>query len=142
MVPGMLIIDFSIVIWKEVYGLQIIKVIVQIALLSFLYVIGNEIQQMLHLPIPGSVIGMLLLFGLLSTNIIQESWIQSGSNVVIKHLTFFFIPATAGILDYFHVFSGKGSLLVLIVLFSTFLVMVGSGLTSQWILRRKGADHD
>lgn len=137
-----LIIDASILFRKEVSELQLIKIILQIALLSFLTMVGNGIQQVLHLSIPGSVIGMLLLFGLLSTNIIRESWVREGSNLVIKHLTFFFIPATVGVLDYLHVFSGKGSLLIFIVLLSTLLVMAGSGFTSQWILKRREANHD
>ncbi len=64
-------------------------------------------------------------------------WIEKGAKFFVAHLTLFFIPATVGILNYFDVFSGKGFLLIIIVLISTVLVMGGSGLISQWMIRRK-----
>lgn len=85
---------------------------------------------------------MILLFILLSTNLVKVKWIEEGSHFIIKNLTLFFIPATAGILNYLDVFSGKGFLLILIVLISTVLVMAGSGLVSQWIIKRRELKHD
>ncbi|MGY0693896.1 CidA/LrgA family protein [Virgibacillus sp. FSP13] len=118
------------------------KIIIQIAILYGICLLGNWIQHSLDLFIPGSVIGMILLFILLSTNILKVKWIEEGSNFIIKNLTLFFIPATAGILNYFDVFSGKGFLLIIIVLVSTIFVMGGSGFVSQWIIKRKELKHD
>ena len=118
------------------------KAIVQIAILYGIYLLGNWIQITFHLFIPGSVIGMILLFIFLSTNIIKVTWIEEGSKLIISHLTLFFIPATVGIMDHFGLFKGNGFLLVPIVLFSTALVMAGSGLSSQWLLKRKEVYHD
>ncbi|WP_342748219.1 CidA/LrgA family holin-like protein [Virgibacillus ndiopensis] len=117
--------------------LRICKTIIQIAILYGLYIIGSWIQHSLHLFIPGSVIGLILLFILLSTNVVNMKWIEKGAKFFVAHLTLFFIPATVGILNYFDVFSGKGFLLIIIVLISTVLVMGGSGLISQWMIRRK-----
>src|SRR5699024_8655822 len=64
----------------------------------------------------GSVIGMVLLFVLLMTNSLNVRWIEEGTQFMIRHLNLFFIPATVGIMDYFHVFAGKGILLIFIVL--------------------------
>lgn len=91
---------------------------------------------MFNLFIPGSVIGMILLFLLLSTNILKVSWIEEGAQVIIRHMILFFIPATVGIINYFGLFSGRGFLLIVIVLISTVLVMVGSGLVGQSLARR------
>ncbi len=114
----------------------------QIAILCVIYMIGNGIQDVLHLSIPGSVIGMILLFAMLSMNIIKEKWIKDGAGFFVKHLTFFFIPATVGILNYANIFAGKGSLLIVIILISTVLVMAGAGLVSQWIIRWKDVKDD
>ncbi|WP_343270266.1 CidA/LrgA family protein [Lentibacillus songyuanensis] len=122
--------------------MQICKTIMQVVILYAIYLIGNGIQQVLHLSIPGSVIGMILLFILLSANVIKVAWIKEGAGFFVRNLTFFFIPATVGILDYAHLFAGKGSLLIVIVLVSTVLVIAGSGLVGQWFVKRRGIDHD
>lgn len=121
---------------------QGVKVASQIGLLYIIYLVGSWIQHTFSLPIPGSIIGMAILFILLMTNGINAKWIQDGSSWMMKHLVLFFIPATVGIIGYFSFFSGKGSLMVLIVLFSTALVLVISGLVGQWIVQRKELNND
>lgn len=97
---------------------------------------------MLNLVIPGSVIGMIILFLLLAANVIKPDWIEEGARFMVDHLVLFFIPATVGIINFFDLFAGKGFLLILIVLFSTLLVMSSSGVTSQWLMARKEGNHD
>lgn len=109
---------------------------IQAILLYGIYWVGTFLEQVLHLPIPGSVIGMILLFILLVTNRIKPVWIQEGSTFFISHLTLFFIPATVGIINYLELFAGKGFLLVLITIGSTLLVMVSSSAFSQWLIRK------
>jgi holin-like protein len=121
---------------------NIFRIIIHIAILYCIYLIGNWIQTTLGLVVPGSVIGMIILFILLSTNIIKVGWVEDGARFIVDNLALFFIPATVGIMNYFELFSGKGFLLVLIVLFSTFLVMGTSGLTSQLVMYRKEREHD
>lgn len=122
--------------------LKLIKIIMHIIILYGIYLIGNWIQVALNLFIPGSVIGMVLLFIFLMTNIIKVTWIEEGSKLIINHLTLFFIPATVGVMNYFELFKGNGFLLVLIALLSTALVMALSGVVSQWLMRRKEVPHD
>lgn len=122
--------------------LNVCKIIIHIAILYCIYLIGNWIQATLGLFVPGSVIGMVILFILLSTNLIKLSWVEDGARFIIDNLALFFVPATVGVMNYFDLFAGKGFLLVVIVLFSTLLVMASSGITSQWIMRRKEREHE
>ncbi|MBN6206759.1 CidA/LrgA family holin-like protein [Ralstonia pickettii] len=119
-----------------------IKIIVHIALLYGLLLIGNWLQAVLNIAIPGSVIGMLLLFFLLKLRIIKLDWIKEGTQLILKHLTLFFIPVTIGFIDYLELFSGRGILLLLTALLSTALVMGVSGAISQRLARRKEIQHD
>ncbi len=121
---------------------KIYKIIIQIAFLYGIYLVGHWIQEALNLFVPGSVIGLIILFILLSTNVVKDVWVEKGANFFVKHLTLFFIPATVGIINYYGVFSGKGFLLIVIVLLSTVLVMAGSGLVTQWMMRGKEVEHD
>src|SRR5699024_1365294 len=87
--------------------------------------------------VPGSVIGLLLLFILLISNVLKVEWIEEGAQFFVNNLVFFFIPATVGVMNYFDLFKGKGILLILIVLLSTILVMGSSGLVSQSLAKDK-----
>lgn len=114
-----------------------IKIVIQISILYIIYQIGNWIQEALNLFIPGSVIGMILLFLLLCFGILKPSWTEVGAQFMLRHLAFFFIPATVGIMNYLDLFQGKGILLLVIVIVSTLLVMLTSGWVSQLVLTRK-----
>ncbi|KIQ93974.1 hypothetical protein LH47_01923 [Anoxybacillus thermarum] len=111
--------------------------VIQIGGLYALYMIGSFIQQLLHVPIPGSMIGMLLLFLLLMTGIVKEKWVARGANMLLSHLTLLFIPATVGVMDYVELFSGKGIWSVVIVIVSTMMVMVFAGFIGQWAQTRE-----
>lgn len=116
---------------------RFILIVLHIGILYLFNMIGTWLKDFLNLSVPGSVIGMLLLFTLLMTNIIKVEWIEAGAQFFVSNLVFFFIPATVGIIDYFDLFKGKGILLILIALISTILVMTTSGLTSQFLAKNK-----
>jgi holin-like protein len=116
---------------------KVIKTVGQIALLYAFYLIGKEIQLALHIPIPGSMIAMLLLFSLLVTNIIKEEWLLDGGQFLLSHLPLLFVPATVGIMDYFHLFQGRGILSIVTVIISTIIVMISAGAIGQWSALRQ-----
>ncbi|GGC94886.1 CidA/LrgA family protein [Thalassobacillus devorans] len=119
-----------------------VTIIVQLIGLYFLYWLGSVIQKVLHLFIPGSVIGLILLFALLSLKLVSERWVQKGAGFMITHLPFFFIPATVGIVSYAYIFKGKGMLLIAIGMFSTALVMGLSGAVAQKMIRRMDGSYE
>src|SRR5690625_3068581 len=91
-----------------------IYTVLQITMLYGFYYIGKWLQHLLDLSIPGSIIGMILLFLLLSLKIVPVKTIEKGAHFLNLYLPVFFIPATVGVMDYFHVFRGKGVLLIVI----------------------------
>ncbi|MGF7045564.1 holin-like protein [Paenibacillus sp. DS2015] len=113
--------------------MKIIRIIVQVGLLYLFYLAGDYVQQLLHLPIPGSIVGLLLLFVLLLCKIVPIRWIENGSTAVQSYLPLFFIPATAGIVNHLGIFSGKGLMLIVIIIISTALTMVVAAHSSQWL---------
>jgi holin-like protein len=117
--------------------MKIIQIIFQIVILTCFYLAGITIQHYFSLSIPGSMIGMLLLFLALVTKMIPVRFIETGSAFLLKHLPLLFLPVTVGILQFLGLFAGKGILLILITLISTIMVMVFSGLIGQRLVRRK-----
>lgn len=117
--------------------INLLRIIYQIAILFGVYYIGNWIQDLLGLFIPGSVIGLILMFILLSTGIVNPKFIQYGSSYMVKHLVLFFIPTTVGVLNFYQLFIGKGILLIVITIISSLLVMISAGYTSQFLAKGK-----
>src|SRR5699024_993965 len=110
---------------------NLLMIVYQIGILYVLYQAGEWITGTFNLLIPGSVTGMILLIILLFTRLLKVDWIEEGASFMVKHLPFFFIPAFIGLMIYYKIFAGKGLLLLIIVVFSTVLVMVASGLIGE-----------
>lgn len=117
--------------------MQFIRITVHIGILYVFYMLGTWIEEIFHLFIPGSVIGMILFLGALLSGLFKPKWAEEGAGFLIRHLSLLFLPITVGVIQYVDLFKGRGVWLIVIVLFSTMLVMLSSGLTSQWFIRRQ-----
>ncbi|MDQ0196384.1 CidA/LrgA family protein [Paenibacillus wynnii] len=113
--------------------MKIIRIIAQVGLLYLFYLAGDYVQKLFHLPVPGSIVGLLLLFILLLCKVMPVSWIENGAVSVLSYLPLFFIPATAGIVDHLGIFSGRGLLLIAILILSTALTIGAAAHSSQWL---------
>lgn len=122
--------------------MRVIRIIVQIGILNIFYYIGVGIVSYLHIPLPGSVIGLLLLALSLNFKIIKVEYIQDGAGFLIGILTLFFIPATVGIIDYPELMSTTGLLIILAVIVSTLIAIYLSGLVTQLIEKRELAKKE
>lgn len=60
---------------------------------------GNIISKILPIMIPGSIIGLLILFFLLAFQLIPTCWIKNSCNLFMRYMTVLFIPAAMGIMD-------------------------------------------
>ncbi|UQD52069.1 murein hydrolase regulator LrgA [Bacillus methanolicus] len=114
-----------------------LKFMIQLLVFIALNYAGSFIVEFFHLPIPGNVIGMILLFILLTAGIIRIDWIEEVSSFLIKHLGFFFIPISVGLMTLGRVFLSKGPALLIILIASAFIGMACSGLVVQTLLKRK-----
>ncbi|MDR0124029.1 MULTISPECIES: CidA/LrgA family holin-like protein [Bacillus] len=97
----------------------------------------NALAAFLHLRIPGTILGILVIFLLLHFNIIKLKWIELGAVWLLGELLLFFIPSAVGVIDYGKLLSQSGTSIVLVVLLSTFVVMLSTGMMTQMIAKRK-----
>lgn len=116
--------------------MKIVRIIVQIGVLYLFYLAGEFLQQLLHLPVPGSIVGLLLLFILLLCKIVPVSLIEYGSSFILAWLPMFFIPATSGIVNHLDMFSGQGLLIIGILIVSSVLTMGVTAQSSRWLAGR------
>lgn len=111
--------------------------ILQLFVLWLLNELGSLIVQWLHLPIPGNVLGMILLFILLLTGVIKLEWIDKASSFLLKHLVFFFIPITVGIMTLGSLFLQNGFSIIVILVISAVLGMVVTGGVAQFLAKKR-----
>ncbi|WP_018884009.1 CidA/LrgA family protein [Paenibacillus massiliensis] len=119
--------------------MKIAQGILQIGVLLLFSVGMNALVGWLHWPIPGSIVGMLLLFILLQTKVIRLSWIEIGASWLLAELLLFFIPSAVGVMDYLPLLEHDGMSILFIVLLGTFIVMAVTGLVATFISKRKGS---
>ncbi|MGN4126375.1 CidA/LrgA family protein [Lysinibacillus sphaericus] len=122
--------------------MRVVRIIVQIGILNIFYYMGVGIVTLLHLPLPGSVIGLLLLALSLHFKIIKVEYIQDGAGFLIGILTLFFIPATVGVIDYPELWSKTGLLIIIAVIASTLVSIYITGLLSQLIEKKEAAKKE
>ena len=68
-------------------------------LLLFLY-LGKGIQHLTHLPIPGSIFGLVLLFSSLNLRLIPLDYVLQTGSFLLNYITLFFVPVGVGLLQY------------------------------------------
>ena len=123
----------------------VIKLILQLALIMLITFIGTEVQKLLHIPLAGSIVGLMLLFLLLQLKIVPESWINVGADFLLKTMVFFFIPSVVGIMDVASNITMNYILFFIVIIIGTCLVALSSGYIAEKMLEksntRKGTDH-
>ncbi|WP_195743389.1 CidA/LrgA family holin-like protein [Bacillus cereus] len=118
-------------------NMKLTKILVQIAALYVFYMVGNWVQEMLNLPIPGSLIGMFLLLVFLSLKVLPVKWFDLGAETLVAIMPFLLIPPTLGLMNYGAFFMSKGISLFITVVASTFLIIIVAGHTGQYLANRK-----
>lgn len=116
---------------------QLIKGSLQVAGFMLISILMDKLAGWLHLGIPGSILGIVLVFILLETKVLRLEWIELGANWLLAELLLFFIPAAVGVMKYIPLFESDGIQILVVVLFSTITVMVSSGLMATLISKRK-----
>ncbi|WP_163881910.1 CidA/LrgA family protein [Paenibacillus favisporus] len=109
----------------------------QVAVLMLFSYAMNQLAGLLHLPVPGSILGIIVLFLLLESGVVKLEWIEVGADWLLAELLLFFIPAAVGVMKYFSMLESDGVRILLVVIFSTVVVMASSGLTAARIAKHK-----
>jgi len=109
------------------------------AVLLLFQCLGEGVAFVLHLPIPGPVVGMLLLMVALVLLPKLQATVETAANTLLSNLSLLFVPAGVGIVV--AVGSGSGHWLAILasVAVSTVLALAVTGLVLRGI---DGKDRD
>lgn len=93
------------------------------------------IQQILPLPIPASVIGLILLFLCLFSGLLKVGHIQEKSDFLLSNMAFFFIPAGVGMMNYFDILKKNWFSLLIICILSTLITFAVTAYSIRFTLK-------
>lgn len=99
--------------------------------------IGELLNYIIPLPIPGSIYGMIILLLLLCLGIIEVKQIKEISDFLIEVLPVLFIPASVGIISQLEQIKNIWFQIIIITIISTMITMVVTGIVSQSIIKYK-----
>ena len=87
---------------------KLVIIVSQLAFLALINRAGYMLAHVLSLRLPGNLVGMLILFALLSGRLVRLEWIEEGASILTRHLAFFFIPIAVGLIAFREVFLQHG----------------------------------
>jgi holin-like protein len=108
--------------------------LLQLLGLCALNFVGVWAVEATRLPIPGNLVGMVGLYLLLSLGMVKVSWFDATGSFLIKHLAFFFIPVTVGLMDSGGLLALHGVGIAVILVASATIGILLSGLVSQFLI--------
>ena len=114
---------------------DLLQLFVQIILILLISYIGTEVQRLLHIPLAGSIVGLLMFYLLLQFKIIPVSWVDEGANFLLKTMVFFFIPSVVGVMNVASDITLNYILFFLIIILGTCLVALSSGYIAETLVK-------
>ncbi len=103
---------------------------------------GEIIVQFAGLPIPGPVIGLLLLFIALCVRGGLAAPLRDTANGILQHLSLLFVPAGTGVMVHFSRVSGEWLPILAAVIISTALAIAVSALVMRALTRNRDVEGD
>jgi holin-like protein len=111
------------------------------AVLSYITVLlvcqlaGEVIARLTHIPVPGPVVGMLLLFAALLIRGGIPAELEKVANTLLSHLSLLFVPAGVGIMVHLRLIAAEWLPITVALVASTALTIVVTGLVMQFLAR-------
>lgn len=110
-----------------------------ITLLLVYQLVGEITVRLLGVPIPGPVLGMVMLFVTLMIRGKAPESVDQASTALLSHLSLLFVPAGVGMMAHFGRIADEWVPITLALLLSTVITMVATALimqvTTRWFAK-------
>jgi putative effector of murein hydrolase LrgA (UPF0299 family) len=114
--------------------------------LLLIYQLAGEVSvRLLGLPVPGPVVGMVMLFITLMMRSQVAKAVEPASNALLGHLSLLFVPAGVGLIVHFNRLGNEWLSISVTLLLSTIITMAVTALVMQWVTRltaRRAPNND
>lgn len=118
---------------KKVYGF-----LTQAFIFAVIMLVSNMIAAIVPIPIPASVVGLVLLFLLLCLKVIKLEQVETLGTSLTSLIGFLFVPSGISVMNSLGVMQQYGLQIVLVILLATIILLGATGLFSQLILSLSG----
>ena len=118
------------------------KLYVQLMIIFMISLVGEGISSVFHLPVPGSIIGLVLLFLALQFKLLRLRHISMVGNFLLANMTILFLPPAVGIMDKFQVIAPYLLPIILVVLGAIVLNVCVIAVVVQLIKTRFEGDYE
>lgn len=115
---------------------KIIPLTTGFALLLIIQFLSNCLVKFLHISFPAPLLGMIILTILLYLKVIPEKLVKDICELLLKHMSLFFIPLFVGIIAYVHLLKANLMPILATIIFTTFSTMVLTALLVELIIKR------
>ena len=111
-----------------------------LAWLLVMQLAGEALSRALSLPVPGPVIGMLLLWPALGFAAVREP-VTDVARFLLAHLSLLFVPVGVGVITHLDVLRHYGLRLAAVIVLSTWIGIAVTALVLRALMRgRPGVD--
>ncbi len=113
----------------------LLQYVVSMGLIFLCLVAGINIQHLLGISIPGSIIGMLILFALLASGLVPSDWVKPGASLFIRYMVLLFVPISVGLMEHFDMLIANALPILASAVGGTLIVLVVLGLMLDRMLK-------
>lgn len=97
------------------------------------YLIGELLSLLIGGFIPGSILGMLVLFGALQSGMMRGKDVKSVAGMLLNNMMLFFVPISVGLMTTLAIIGSNFWTIAVIIVITTLLVIAVVGLLQQKI---------
>ncbi|MEL7292859.1 MAG: CidA/LrgA family protein [Pseudomonadota bacterium] len=113
----------------------VLQYVVSMALILLCLIAGINIQQLINTSIPGSIIGMLILFSLMATGLVRSDWVRPSASLFIRYMVLLFVPISVGLMEHFDMLLANAWPILMSAVGGTLIVLVLLGLMLDRMLK-------
>ncbi len=104
-----------------------------LAILLLCQSVGEAAARLLHLPLPGPVLGLLLLMALLGWQRLRTP-AGLAADALLQHLSLLFVPVGVGVMTHLALISQHGLRMAAALLLSTWIGLAVTAGVLHWLL--------
>lgn len=112
--------------------IKFLKFLLGMAILFAVYYVSFFILKLTGIKLPPAILGLVLFALGLSVGVIKEDWVKITVDFMLKNMPVLFVPFIVGIVLYKTVLTENLLAICLVVLISTTLTIVGTGLFVEY----------
>lgn len=109
----------------------------QAFIFAIIMLISKGIAFILPIPMPASVIGLILLFLALSTNIVKLEQVESLGTSLTGIISFLFVPSGISLYNSLDILKVYGGPILAVIFVATFVILAITGWSASYLLGLK-----